>query len=451
MIFSAALVARATRGELLQDGPAGPVTTDSRRLPAGAWFVALAGDRFDGHDFLPHVLAAGAGGAVVSRRDRVPEGWSAGLVLVEDPLVALQDLAREARAAFAGPVVGITGSAGKTSTRVMVVEVLRELGSVHHTEGNLNNHIGLPLTLCATPLDADRMVLEMGMNHPGEIALLQEIGAPDVRVITNVGAAHVEGCGSIEGVARAKQELFDGARPGDIICVNADDPFIAAMPVPEGVRVIRYGTGEGCAVRLTDVAVDGVQLQTRLRIETPDGVVRATLTVPGEHLARNALAAVAVGWALRVPSDRMGPALARFRPEGMRNRIERIGGVTVMDDAYNANPVSMAAALRTLASLGGRRIAVLGDMLELGDAEASAHAEALALATSLGLDRILVTGPRMTGAAAGGVEGYVDVDALSAALAPDLRAGDVVLVKGSRGARMERVLDRIRAARAGQD
>lgn len=460
MIFTAAAVARATRGDLLGEGPPGPVTTDTRRLSPGSWFVALSGERFDGHDFLPHVAAVGGGGAVIARAAlaRVPAGWSIGLVAVDDPLVGLQDLGRAARAAFGGPVVGITGSAGKTSTRVMVVEVLRELGSVHHTEGNLNNHIGLPLTLCALPLDAERMVVELGMNHPGEIALLQEIAKPDVRLITNVGAAHVEGCGSLEGVARAKQELFDGARPGDVICLNADDPLIAAMPLPAGVRVVRYGTAADCVVRLTDVAVDGEHLQTRLRIETPDGVVRATLAVPGAHLARNALAAVAVGWALRVPTERMGAAIARFRPEGMRNRVERIGGVIVLDDAYNANPVSVGAALRTLASLGGagaghRRIAVLGDMLELGAAEQAAHAEVLHLASTLGVDRTLVTGPRMNAAAAAtpGVEGYADVDALCAALAPDLQSGDVVLVKGSRGARMERVLDRIRAARAGQE
>ena len=446
MIFDARTLAAATGGELLGEGLAGPVGTDSRRVPPGSWFVALSGEKFDGHDFLGVVAASGAAGALVSR---APERWSAGLVRVPDTLVALQDLARFVRGQFHGPVVGITGSAGKTSTRVMVVEVLRSLGVVHHTQGNLNNHIGLPLTLCHLPPDADVMVIEMGMNHRGEIALLQGIASPTVRLITNVGAAHVEGCGSIEGVAAAKQELFDGASAGDVVCVNLDDPFIAAMPLPEGVRVITWGRHPDAQIRLTDVSVDGSRLQTRLRIETPEGTVRATLEVPGEHLATNAAAAVAVAFALRVPIELLGPALSRFQPEGMRNRIERIGGVAVLDDAYNANPVSMLAALRTLTALPGRRFAALGDMLELGAEEAPAHVEVLRAAVGAGLAEVWVTGPRMALAAASvpGVRCFDEADALGAALAEAAVEGDSVLVKGSRGARMERVVERLRAAR----
>ena len=446
MIFDARTIAAATGGTLHQDGGAGPVGTDSRRVAPGSWFVALSGEKFDGHDFLGVAEASGAAGALVSR---MPARWSAGLVEVPDTLVALQDLARFVRKGFPGPVVGITGSAGKTSTRVMVVEVMRSLGVIHHTQGNLNNHIGLPLTLCHLPPDADAMVIEMGMNHRGEITLLQDIAAPTVRLITNVGAAHVEGCGSIDGVAAAKQELFDGAHAGDTLCVNLDDPFIAAMPIPEGVRVITWGRHPDAQIRLTDVGVDGARLQTRLRIETPDGTVRATLDVPGEHLALNAAAAVAVAFALRVPVELLGPALARFQPEGMRNRIERIGGVSVLDDAYNANPVSMLAALRTLGALSGRRFAVLGDMLELGSAEASAHIEVLQAARAADLHEVWVTGPRMGLAAASvpGVRCFDDADTLAAALAEAVSEGDSVLVKGSRGARMERVLERLRAAR----
>ncbi len=448
MIFSGAQIAAATGGQLVADGAAGPVTTDSRRVPAGSWFVALHGDRFDGHAFLGHAAAAGCAGAVVSV---APEGWERGLVVVPDTLVALQDLGRLVRRQLDVPVVGITGSAGKTSTRVMVADVLSERGRVHHTAGNLNNHIGVPLTLCATPPDAELLVLEMGMNHPGEIALLQEIGAPDIRLITNVGAAHVEGCGSIEGVASAKQELFDGARPGDVLLVNDDDRYIRVMPTPAHARVVRYGRGEHCLIRLTDVSVDPERLQTRLRVDTPDGTVRAVLGTPGVHLAENALAAVAVGFILRIPVERIGAALARFAPEGMRNRVERLGGVLLIDDAYNANPVSVAAALRTLAALPGRRIAVLGDMLELGDSEVQAHREVLALAQALPIARVLVTGTRMAAGARAdsGVEVHADVDTLIAALLADLRTGDTILVKGSRGARMERVLDALRAQLSG--
>lgn len=446
MIFDAQTIAAATGGELLLDGPAGPVGTDSRRVAPGSWFVALSGEKFDGHDFLGVAGASGAAGALVSR---APERWSSGLVRVPDTLVALQALAGFVRNGFTGPVVGITGSAGKTSTRVMVVDVLRSLGVVHHTQGNLNNHIGLPLTLCHLPPDADALVVEMGMNHLGEIALLQGIARPTVRLITNVGAAHVEGCGSIEGVARAKQELFDGAAEGDVLAVNLDDPFIAAMPHPDHVRVVTYGRHPDAQIRLTDVSVDGERLQTRLRIETPDGSIRATLDVPGEHLAHNAAAAVAVAWALRVPIGLLGPALAAFQPEGMRNRIERIGGVAVLDDAYNANPISMAAALRTLGELPGRKFAVLGDMLELGEAERNAHADVVHAAVAGGLSQVWVTGPRMAEAALGNpaVRVFADAEALADALVAEINEGDSLLVKGSRGARMERVVERLRAAR----
>ena len=449
MMFDARSIAIATGGRIVHEGASGPIGTDSRRVAGGSWFVALTGDRFDGHDYLPHAAAAGCAGAVVSRE---PAGWTRGLVVVDNTLVALQDLGRAARSRFHGPTVAITGSAGKTSTRVMVVDVLASLGKVHHTHGNLNNHIGVPLTLVATPLDADALVLEMGMNHPGEIMLLQDIGSPTVRLVTNVGAAHVEGCGSIVGVARAKQELFDGAREGDVVCVNVDDPFVAAMPIPAGTRVITYGRAPHASVRLTDVVVDGVRLQTRLRIETPEGSVLATLAVPGAHLAVNAAAATAVAFALRVPLEAVGPALSRFEPDGMRNRVERIGGAAVLDDAYNANPTSMMAGLATLSSLPGRRVAVLGDMLELGSAEVEAHAQVLDSALAAGIEWVLVTGARMARAAEErpGVRVFADVDAISDALIGELRIGegDALLVKGSRGAKMERVVERLRAARS---
>jgi UDP-N-acetylmuramoyl-tripeptide--D-alanyl-D-alanine ligase len=288
----------------------------------------------------------------------------------------------------------------------------------------------------------------MGMNHRGEIALLSEIARPHVRLITNVGAAHVEGCGSLEGVALAKQELFDSAQPGDILCINLDDFRIAAMPVPEGVQVIRYGTGPSATIRLTDVSVDPVRLQTRLRIETPDGVVRATLQVPGAHLAINATAAVAVAYALRVPVSTLSAAIGRFAPEGMRNRVEQFGDLLVLDDAYNANPISMIAALRTLAALPGERYAVLGDMLELGEESEASHREVLEEAERLGIQHLLLCGERM--GAVGKGELYPDVGALSAELVRSLRAHPAgtpraVLIKGSRGARMERVLERLRA------
>jgi UDP-N-acetylmuramoyl-tripeptide--D-alanyl-D-alanine ligase len=451
MIFSAEALAEATGGTLVRPGPAGPIDTDSRRLRPGSWFVALVGERFDGHSYLPHASAAGCAGCIASR---VPEDWTGGFIQVPDTLVALQNIARYVRDGFDGPVVGITGSAGKTTTRALTALALSSLGPVHQTSGNLNNHIGLPLTLLSAPADAAAWVLEMGMNHAGEIALLQDIGRPDVRLITNVGAAHTEGVGGIAGVAAAKQEIFDGARPGDVCVINADDPYITAMPLPEGVRVIRFGTAPGCDVRLTAAAVDPDTLHTRFQVETPTGTVLSEIRSPGTHLAMNAAAAIAVGLALHCPAEQMARAIAGYEPVGARQRVIALpDGPVVLDDSYNANPLSTAASLRTLAAVTGRRrIALLGDMLELGGLEESAHAELLALARSLSLDLIGLAGPRYAAAwrAADAPEGVLcapDARALAERVGPRISPGDVVLLKGSRGMAMERILDTLNTSR----
>ena len=318
-------IASGTGGRLVRPGSPGFISTDSRRLAPGQWFLALSGERFDGHDFLPHAMAAGCAGAIARF---VPEGWTAGFVQVDDGLQALQSLASWVREGFRGPVVGLTGSAGKTTTRAMIALVLGAGDStahkvIHATEGNLNNHVGVPLTILGAPVDADVWVVEMGMNHSGEIHRLQEICRPTVRLVTNVGPAHVEGCGSMEGVARAKGELFAGARPGDVCVVNADDARVASLPIPEGIRVLRYGSQKGVDIRLTDAVVDPVTLATRFRVETPgDGVVRGQLSSPGLHLATNVAAAIAVGVALHVDPGDMAERLARYSPVGMRLRVE---------------------------------------------------------------------------------------------------------------------------------
>lgn len=461
-------IAAGTGGHLEQPGPPGPVGTDSRRLQPGQWFLALSGDRFDGHDFLPHARAAGCAGAVARQ---VPPGWDRGFVRVEDGLQALQGLAAWVRQGFTGPVVGITGSAGKTTTRAMVALVLgqEDPGAhrvVHATLGNLNNHVGVPLTILAAPVDADVWVVELGMNHFGEIDLLQRIAAPTVRLITNVGPAHLEGVGDLDGVARAKGELFAGARPGDTCVVNADDERVADIPIPDRVRVLRYGSQPGVDIRLTDAFVDPVTLATRFRIQTPgDGVVLGQLASPGLHLAHNACAAVAVGVALHETPEPMAHRLAGYQPVGMRLRVEEgPRGSKIINDAYNANPISMRAALDTLAAVpDSRRVALLGDMLELGQAEAHAHREVLEHALALGLELVGLVGPRFAAAArATGlvVEGQQDLTLATGSrlvLAPDaatlghqLAAGigphDVLLAKGSRGMAMERALHSLRAA-----
>jgi UDP-N-acetylmuramoyl-tripeptide--D-alanyl-D-alanine ligase len=448
VIFDARQLATATGGVLHTAASAGPICTDTRVTGEGDWFLALKGPNFDANDFLERAVASGAVGVIA---ERVPPGWTAGFIQVPDGLEALQNIGRHVRAGYRGPVVAITGSAGKTTTRALVSLALSPLGTIHQTSGNLNNHIGLPLTLVAAPVGAAAWVLELGMNHAGEIHALQAICQPTIRLITNVGAAHLEGLGSIDAVARAKGELFDGARPGDVLCLNADDPRVAALPLPEGCRVIRYGESKDSDVRLTDAAVDPVALQTRFRVETPSGRVLGRIDSPGLHLAHNACAAVAIARVLRVPFDEIGPALNRYAPVGMRLRIEDgPGGIRVINDAYNANPMSMAAALRTLAAVprtdGVRRIALLGDMLELGGDEHAQHAAMIDLAASLDLDLVGLAGPRFAKAAGPDANHLLAPDAVSLgkAVRDHLSPGDVVLLKGSRGMALEHILQELR-------
>ena len=451
MRYTGAEIATASQGRLLREGPAGPIVTDSRALRAGDWFLALVGDRFDGHAFLGTARAAGCAGVIVSGEP--PAEWDRGLVRVDDTLVALQAVAAASRGSFGGPVVGITGSVGKTTTRALTVLAIAAGERLHHTQGNLNNHIGLPLTLLARPEDATLLVLELGMNAPGEIALLPRICRPTVRIITNVAAAHLEGLGTIEGVALAKGELFDGARPGDTVCVAQDDPRVAALPVPRGVRVIRYGRSRGCDVRLIDASLDaaGLEVQVCFTLSVGGRTVHGTIPAPGLYMAANACAAVAVAVALGKDPATAAAALAQYAPVGARMALEDgPGGIRVLNDAYNANPASMTAALETLCALPApRRLALLGDMLELGPTEIALHRKLLEQAVGLDLAVVGACGPRMMraseGLAAGnGLVVAPDAESLALLLAPRLQAGDLVLLKGSRGMAMERILRTLR-------
>ena len=435
-------LARGSGGVLIKEGARGSVCTDTRAIQPGDWFLALRGERFDAHDFLTQAIEAGASGVIA---ERVPDDWSHGHIAVNDGLEALQQLGRFVRSRFDGPVVGITGSAGKTTTRAMIGLALEELGEVHQTAGNFNNHIGLPLTLLASPRECNVLVLEMGMNHSGEIALLQDIGAPTVRVITNVGIAHLEGLGSIEAIANAKAELFDGARPTDTLCVNMDDPFIRDMAFPAGCTLVRYGSSQQCDIQLQAAHIDPERLHTRYTVSDGTTTWTGELPSPGIHMAHNAVAAIAVGYALGLNPRGIVNRLARYAPVGMRLRIEPGPlGTRVINDAYNANPMSVAANLRTLASIpsnnGRKRIALLGDMLELGPTEVEQHAEIGRLALGLGIDIVGFAGPRFTKAMADSGLCSPDAESLANLIRDQVAPGDILFIKGSRGMKMERVL-----------
>ena len=277
--LTASQIASWCNGDVLQDGEGHGFQFDSRLIGKSEWFVVLQGAR-DGHDFLPMAQQKESAGAI---GQRMPENWTGGFIKVKDSLLAFQQIAHGFRQQFQEPVIGVTGSAGKTTTRAMIASVLEGLGTVHQTNGNFNNHIGVPKTITDASGEENAWVLEMGMSALGEIHRLQEIGEPNIRIITNIGAAHVEGCGSIEGVAQAKGELFAGARSGDTCCINIDDHRVAALPVPEGVHSITYGRSSGADIQLLQSQVE--DWSTKVIIKTPMGEVKATIPVPGDFMA----------------------------------------------------------------------------------------------------------------------------------------------------------------------
>ncbi|HEX9051234.1 MAG TPA: UDP-N-acetylmuramoyl-tripeptide--D-alanyl-D-alanine ligase [Anaeromyxobacter sp.] len=457
--FTREELAQATGGDWTGTPPASVegVSTDTRTLPAGSLFVALRGDRFDGHAFLPEAAGRGAAAAVVDERFDPTEGvpGPAGRLVVPDTLLALGAIARLHRKRFQIPVVGVTGSNGKTTTREMVAAILATRGKVLKTEGNLNNEVGLPLTLLGLDPSHSAAVVEMGMSHPGEIARLAAIALPQVGVVTLAAPAHLEGLGTVDAVADAKAELYQGLPPGGIAIANADDARMLKRAQASGRRMITFSAAKG---RRGDVVVLEIVSQgdDGLRFVLGVGNRELPVHIPGlvgAHNAANAAAAAAAAIALGCTDREIGRGLATVRPVGRRLRLEQLpSGVALLDDCYNANPASMAAALATLAGLaaGRRPVAVLGDMLELGAFEAEAHRAVGAEAARAGVKALATFGPRSRGAAeaarAAGLEAFhtEDVDALVRWTKATLAPGDVLLVKGSRGMRLERLVEALR-------
>lgn len=441
MILSAKQLVEATGGILQRHAQAGSITTDTRQIMGQEWFIPLIGARFDAHNFLEKASELGCLGTIATR---VPSGWTKGWIEVSDTLEALQNIARYLRNQFDGTVVGITGSAGKTTLRVMILDIAKTLGNAHGTRGNFNNHIGLPLTIFDAHADNQFWILEMGMNHFGEIELLQSIGRPQIRVITNVGAAHTEGVGSIEGVAKAKSELFTGAQPGDLCCINLDDPFISQMEIPSGVETLTYGFHPNAQLQIIEILVKPTALSSEVHLQWPNGELGVlTVPSPATHMAHNAVAAAAVGLAMGATYEQIKVGLKEYKPTGARLNISQYeNDILVIDDAYNANPLSMRASINLMSQFDGRRVLCLGDMLELGPDEIAIHKEILVHATTLENTLVFTAGPRFMKAA----EQIQDVISASNAtelaqlVKPQLESGDHILFKGSRGIQMERCL-----------
>jgi UDP-N-acetylmuramoyl-tripeptide--D-alanyl-D-alanine ligase len=415
------------------------VVTDTRQLHAGDLFVALKGDNFDGHEFVQKAADAGAVAALVSR----PVDGALPQLVVDDTLQGLQQLAASWRRDFELPVVAVTGSNGKTTTKQMLSAIFAARGPVLATAGNLNNHIGLPLTLLSLHGEHKTAVIEMGANHAGEIALLTELTRPNIGLVTQAGDAHLEGFGSREGVARGKGELFSGMSDESVAVINADDHYASLWREMAGTKsVLSFGLSPRA-----DVQARHVEVQTdssRFLLHTPMGECAVKLPLPGRHNIGNALGAAACAVALGMDVEDVAAGLGRV--EGAAGRVSwktTVQGARLLDDSYNANPSSLRAGMELLAALPGERWLVLGGMAELGDDAARLHFEAGLTAKSLGINRLFALGD-LAGEAAkafgeGGVA-FTDIESLTKTLAERLNPNIALLVKGSRASRMERVV-----------
>lgn len=442
-------IARATGGKLHPANARGQVTgvsTDSRSIAPGELFIALRGPNFDGHDF---VALAAQRQAAACLCERFLADVSIPQIEVGDTLQALGDLAHAWRAQFSLPLVAVTGSSGKTTTKEMLAAILAETGPGLKTAGNFNNLVGMPLTLLGLDAEQGWAVIEMGMSERGEIARLAEIAAPTVGIITNVGPAHLETMKTLEGVARAKGELFITLPAGGTAVINADDPRVISLPVANGVRRLLFGASEQAEIRSEDVTVSGATVGFRLLL--PQGGRNVTLQCAGRHNVSNALAAAAAATALGVTADHIVRGLEAFRTgKGRMDVMHLDNALLLIEDSYNANPYSMRAALVALdetGSGGGRRVAVLGDMLELGDEAANMHRD-IGVEAARRVDLLIVLGAQAAAVAEGARSGGLGAgqvllpgnhEAAITLLRQMLHGGDRVLVKGSRGMRMEQI------------
>lgn len=423
------------------------VSTDSRKIQPGCLFVPWAGERFDGHDFIGQALDAGAAGCLCARlpAELRPDRF---YIQVPDTRLALRDLASAYRDRFSIPFVQITGSVGKTTTKEMLAAVLGAKLRVYRTPENFNNDIGTPLTLLGLAPEHQAAVIETGMNHFGEIRYLGEMVRPDIAVISNIGDAHVEFLGSREGILRAKCEILENLKPEGLLVLNGDDALLDTVQPP--FRTVRCGQSEQCQVRITELSDHGVEGIT-CAVTTEKDVYRLTIPAPGEHMAYSASMAVAVAEELGLSREEIVRGVADYRPAGSRMRVVRLGSQRViLDDCYNANPQSVTAALEVLAKTErGRRVAVLGDMGELGDLTEQAHYNMGALAAMLGVDLVVAIGKKAARIADGAVESGGDAVhfATKEEALPEVRAqlgpDTAMLVKASHAMRFDWLVEQL--------
>jgi UDP-N-acetylmuramoyl-tripeptide--D-alanyl-D-alanine ligase len=428
------------------------VSTDTRTLVAGELFVALRGPRFEGGEFVAAAQAAGAAGAVVSAQQKTPLAQ----ILVTDTQAALTAASMARRAAFSGPLIGVAGSNGKTTVKEMIAAILTEAGATLATRGNLNNHIGVPVTLLGLDSPHRFAVIEMGANHAGEVAALVRIAQPTIGLITNAGAEHLEGFGSLEGVARAEGEMVEGLASEATAVINADDEFADLWRGLTRARVVTFGANRPADFSASRLRVDvgAAGYLTRFELVCPVGRRTIELKLAGRHNVVNALGAAAAAVAAGATLQHVAKGLASMR--AVKGRLQfKVSkkGAWIIDDSYNANPSSMRAGIDVLAELAGRRWLVMGDMAELGEFAEQSHVDVGKYARERGVERLYATGKLAALAVESfgpGAEWYPDTEALARALA-DATSSDVrLLVKGSRMNRLERVVDALAAVADGR-
>ena len=420
------------------------ITTDSRKAGKGGVFAAIVGERVDGHSFIPQCMELGM---LCSIAERAPSDGSA-YILVDDTQAALRKIAKAYREKFDIPFVGISGSVGKTSTKEIIASVLAEHFHTHKTQGNFNNALGVPITLFALEQTHTAAVIEMGISDFGEMSVLAEMAQPSIAVLTNVGKCHLENLKDLEGVMKAKTEMLRYLEEGGTVVLNGDDENLRKAEIPEGAKVIYYGLGENNDIFATDIKSDNESF-TDFTVHTADGTFKARINSLGNHMVQNALAAVGVARTLGLSEKEIIDGLENYRTIGGRANIIKTEKLTVIDDCYNANPESMKASLKTLANFDGRRVALLGDMKELGEKEKELHFEIGKLAAELKLDLLITVGDlalEMYKAARPYIdaEWYQSIEEAKLYMYEMLTIGDTVLVKASHSMKFDELVEQIK-------
>lgn len=427
------------------------VSIDSRNIPEGCLFIPIVGERFDGHDFLPDALNKGAKAALSSKEAEEADGKT--IILVKDTSKALRELAAWYRSHFDIPVVGITGSVGKTSTKDMIYSVLSQKYNVLKTQGNFNNEIGLPLTIFKMDETHEAAVIEMGMSNFGEISRLTNIARPNVAVITNIGVSHIENLGSRENILKAKLEIAEGFSEKGTLIINNDDDMLSTIKSVKNVRkIVSFGINSDCDIKATDIRNKG-EKGVSFSVSINGTSYGADIPVPGIHNIYNALAGIGAGLELGLTPEQILSGISRFSPGKMRMNITDTGKYKVINDCYNASPQSMEAALKVLSDIGGsgRKVAILGDMLELGDYSEKGHIDVGRICSKFA-DILVACGSSAVNIAKGAAEAgmgensvyyYSTTQEAISSIRDILKDCDTILVKGSRGMKMEEIAENI--------